>query len=109
MTGEGKHGGRYLLKMRKEHNMAKTIEDFKKWQEDTLRKAIYWESELTEEALKQKTYNDALEFLDKNLQVDIHDCDDPTIREFYLLVSTMIGDVRKVVIRKALETEVKHD
>ena len=89
--------------------MAKTIEDFKKWQEDTIRKAIYWKSELTEEALKQKTYNDALEFLDKNLQVDIHDCDGPMIREFYLLVSTMIGDVKKVVIRKALETEVKHD
>lgn len=89
--------------------MAKAIEDFKKWQEDTLRKVIYWESKLTEEALKQKTYNDALEFLNKNLQVDIHDCDDSMIREFYLLVSTMIGDVKKVVIRKALETEVKHD
>lgn len=89
--------------------MAKTIEDFKKWQEDTLRKAIYWESELTEEALKQKTYNDALEFLEENLQIDIHDCDNPVIREFYMLVSTMMGDVRKVVVRKALETEVKHD
>lgn len=89
--------------------MAKTIEDFKKWQEDTLRKAIYWESELTEEALKQKTYNDALEFLEENLQIDIHDCDNPVIREFYMLVSTMMGDVRKVVVRKALETEIKHD
>lgn len=109
MTVGVKHGGQYLLKMRKEHNMAKTIEDFKKWQEDTLLKAIYWESELTEEALKQKTYNDALEFLEENLQIDIHDCDNPVIREFYMLVSTMMGDVRKVVVRKALEKEIKHD
>ena len=34
--------------------MAKTIEDFKKWQEDTLLKAMYWQSKFTEEALKQK-------------------------------------------------------
>lgn len=95
--------------MKEIKDMDNTINDFKKWQEDTLLKAMYWESKFAEEALKQKNYNDALEFLDKNLQVDIHDCDDPMIREFYLLVSTMIGKVRKVVIRKALEKEIKHD
>lgn len=85
-----------------------TIEDFKKWQEDTLRKAMYWESKFTEEALKQKTYSDAMNFLDEDL-LGIHSSESSLIREVYMLVSTMIGDAKKVVIRKALETEVKHD
>lgn len=94
--------------MKEIKDMDNTINDFKKWQEDTLRKAIYWGKKLTEEALKQKTYSDAMNFLDEDL-LGIHSSESPLIREVYMLVRTMIGDAKKVVIRKALETEVKHD
>ena len=87
--------------MKEIKDMDNTINDFKKWQEDTLRKAIYWEKKLTEEALKQKTYSDAMNFLDEDL-LGIHSSESPLIREVYMLASTMTSDAKKAITMNSI-------
>lgn len=84
-------------------------EEFEKWQRDTLYESEVWAVNLKEEALKQTTYQDALDFLDKS-QPEITDFGSwMAIKKFHAITDLIFNDVKKEIIKQALAGKIKHD
>ena len=86
-------------------------EDLEEWQTETLDEAKLKAMDLEDEALKQTTYQDALDFLNKS-KPKRHDCDYgnwPIARKFYEITDLIFDEVKEEIIKQAFSREIEHD
>ncbi|MCO6528625.1 MAG: hypothetical protein J6572_10635 [Gilliamella sp.] len=84
-------------------------DDFIEWQKETLKAIELWTIRLKTEALKQKTYSGAINFLSRSkpeLSGSFKGNTDELFRE---ITRTMFSDAAKMVREEALKQEVAKD
>lgn len=84
-------------------------EDLEEWQTETLDEAMQKAMDLEEEALKQTTYQDALDFLNKS-KPKRHDYGNwPIARKFYEITDLIFDEVKEEIIKQAFSRKIEND
>lgn len=84
-------------------------DDFIKWQSETLKEIELWTVRLKNEAMKQKTYSNAVNFLKQNRPGVPHSYQGSAQEQFQSVVRSMFDEATRMVIDEANKQEIKHD
>lgn len=84
-------------------------EDLEEWQTETLDEAMQKAMDLEDEALKQTTYQDALDFLNKS-KPKRHDHGNwPIARKFYEITDLIFDEVKEEIVKQAFSRKIEND
>lgn len=84
-------------------------DDFIEWQNETLKEIELWTTRLKSEALKQKTYSGAINFLNRSKPELLGSFRGNTDELFREVTRNMFSDAAKMVREEALKQEVAKD
>lgn len=86
-------------------------ENLEEWQTETLDEAKVKAMDLEDEALKQTTYQDALDFLNKS-KPKRHDCDYgnwSVAKKLYEITDLIFDEVKEEIVKQAFSRKIEHD
>lgn len=85
------------------------MNDFIEWQSEVLKGIDLWTTNLKNEALKQKTYKGAINYLNKN-RPDLPRAYQGTASEqFQSVIRSMFDEAKKMVYDEAQSQEINHE
>ena len=82
--------------------------DFLSWQEETFKAIELWTIRLKNEALKQKTYKGAINYLNKNRPGLPSSYQGSASEQFQSVIRSMFDEAKKMVYDEAQSQEIKH-
>ena len=83
-------------------------DEFLSWQDETLKAIELWTIRLKNEALKQKTYSSAINFLKQNRPGLPHSYQGSAQEQFQSVVRSMFDEATRMVIDEANKQVIKH-
>lgn len=85
------------------------IEEFSEWQNETKTAIELWTIRLKNEALKQGSYNKAIDYLNRNCLSLPRDYQGSANKRFQSVIRSMFDEAKKMVYDEAQSQEINHE
>ncbi|MBC6360547.1 hypothetical protein [Lactobacillus apis] len=85
------------------------IEEFLEWQNETKTAIELWTIRLKNEALKQGSYEEAIDYLNRNCPDLPRDYQGSANKRFQSVIRSMFDEDKKMVYDEAQSQEIKHE
>lgn len=85
------------------------IEEFSEWQNETKIAIELWTIRLKNEALKQGSYEEAIDYLNRNCPDLPRDYQGSANKEFQSVVRSMFDEAKKMVYDETQSQEINHE
>ena len=85
------------------------IEEFSEWQNETKIAIELWAIRLKNEALKQGSYEEAIDYLNRNCPDLPRDYQGSANKEFQSVVRSMFDEAKKMVYDETQSQEINHE
>lgn len=85
------------------------IEEFSEWQNETKTAIELWTIRLKNDALKQGSNNEAIDYLNKNCPSLPQDYQGSANKRFQSVVRSMFDEAKKMVYEETQLQEIKHE
>ena len=85
------------------------IEEFSEWQNETKTAIELWTIRLKNEALKQGSYEEAIDYLNRNCPDLPRDYQGTASEQFQSVIRSMFDEAKKMVYDEAQSQEIKHE